>query len=420
MNCAALPPLRTPHYALRTQEKLSLRQRGESFYGFRKGGNHYEQHLQSHLVESKELLRGSVRNRTVPHQVRFGQHRKNRGVTRKTLLALGTACAIVCGGFVNVGAADSTVIVDDKTGTEQTIYTKDGADGAFASKNDVNEAIKTAVDAEANARDTAIKKAVDDEKAAREAKDTELEGKINKNATDIKANADAIAKEKSDREAKDTELDEKITATNSNLAQEIKDREAADTALNTRIDAEAKAREDADKALRDRTTNLEENTGGIKRNTEDTQTTIEGIVKVDNQGNIKDVKNLGAETVTTTGDASIGGKLDVKGNTSLKNTKVDGTLETTGKATFDDDVDVKGSLKVDGTLDVGEISMKNDKLDSDGKQHNSATTITADGMSNNVKVTDKNGKVTESKFTHDETGSNNYAHEGDDSVKYFV
>ena len=62
-----------------------------------------------------------------------------------------------------------------------------------------------------------------------------LDSQVDTNAANIKANADAIAKEKSDREAKDTELDGKITSTDAKLTQEIQDRKDADVAINTKI-----------------------------------------------------------------------------------------------------------------------------------------------------------------------------------------
>ena len=56
--------------------------------------------------------------------------------------------------------------------------------------------------------------------------------------------------------------------------------------------------------------------------------------------------------------------------------------------------------------------MENNKLEAaTGKNHDSATAITADGISNLAKVTDKNGNTTESKFTHNEEGTFNYAKE---------
>jgi len=49
------------------------------------------------------------------------------GVARHALLALGAACAIACGGFVNVGAAD-TVEAQLAGGSTATVYTKEGTE----------------------------------------------------------------------------------------------------------------------------------------------------------------------------------------------------------------------------------------------------------------------------------------------------
>ena len=210
-------------------------------------------------------------------------------------------------------------------------------------------------------------------------KDTELTGKIEA--------------EIANRITSDTALDNKINA-------EIANRITSDTALDHKIDTEIQDRKDAIKATNDRT-------GGIARNLEGTQTTIEGIVKVDNQGNVKDVKNLGAETITTTGNAAIGGALGVTGETTL-----DGALTAKGEATFKDKVSVEKDLTVNGKLNVGEIYLGNNKLEVTGKKHDSATSITADGISNLAKVTE-HGHTTESQFTHNEKGTINYAKDGD-------
>lgn len=209
-------------------------------------------------------------------------------------------------------------------------------------------------------------------------KDTELTGKIEA--------------EIANRITSDTALDNKIDA-------EIANRITSDTALDNKIDTEIQDRKDAIKATNDRT-------GGIARNLEGTQTTIEGIVKVDNQGNVKDVKDLSAETITTTGNAAIGGALGVTGATTL-----DGALTANGEATFKDKVSVEKDLTVNGKLNVGEIYLKNDKLESTGKKHDSATSITADGISNLAKVTE-HGNTTESQFTHNEKGTFNHAKDG--------
>lgn len=207
----------------------------------------------------------------------------------------------------------------------------------------------------------------------------------------------AVEAEKTAREAEDNKLSDRIgtVAVNGNYIE--KDKSVSDNLV--KLDAQAKTNADAIKATNDRT-------GGIARNTEGTQTTIEGIVKVDNQGNVKDVKNLSAETITTTGDAAIGGALGVTGATTLN-----GALTANGDATFKEKVTVEKDLTVNGKLNVGEIYLKNDKLESTGKKHDSATSITADGISNLAKVTE-HGNTTESQFTHNEKGTFNHAKDG--------
>lgn len=361
------------------------------------------------------------------------------------------------------------------------VYTKTDADAKFATSGALTTA-KTELDQK-----------IDNEIANRITSDTALDHKI-----------DA---EIANRITSDTALDHKIDA-------EIANRITSDTALDQKIDKEIQDRENAIKDTNDRT-------GGIARNTEKTQTTIEGIVKVDNQGNVKDVKGLAAETITTSGNADlkgnvilgtntantvtvngnadfneavnmdkgltvtgdttlkgtkVDGKLAVTDDADLKNTKVDGTLITTGEATFQEAVEmdkgltvtngdtklkattvegkltagdaelknttvggtlgvtgdttldgaltakgeakfeknvtVEKDLTVDGKLNVGEIYLENNKLESTGKKHDSATSITADGISNLAKVTEL-GHTTESQFTHNEKGTFNYAKDGD-------
>lgn len=227
-------------------------------------------------------------------------------------------------------------------------------------------------------------------------KDTELTGKIEaeiaNRITSDTALDHKIDAEIANRITSDTALDNKIDA-------EIANRITSDTALDNKIDTEIQDRKDAIKATNDRT-------GGIARNLEGTQTTIEGIVKVDNQGNVKDVKGLSAETITTTEDAVIGGKLGVTGDTTLE-----GALTAKGEAKFEKNVTVEKDLTVDGKLNVGEIYLENNKLESTGKKHDSATSITADGISNLAKVTEL-GHTTESQFTHNEKGTFNHAKDG--------
>ena len=107
-------------------------------------------------------------------------------------------------------------------------------------------------------------------------------------------------------------------------------------------------------------------------------------------------------------DTQVNGKLGVNGDTTL-----DGALTAKGEATFEKNVTVEKDLTVNGKLNVGEIYLENNKLDAaTGKKHDSATAITADGISNLAKVTD-HGHTTESQFTHNEKGTINYAKDGD-------
>lgn len=296
----------------------------------------------------------------------------------------------------------------------------------------VDDQVKTNADAiaqEVTNRDAAVTNAK-----------KELEDKIQTNADNIKNNKDEIARVNGElvktnnyfnaelgktndyfnKELSKTNnhFNTELGKTNAALQAEGKVRAEADAKINTKIgnidDTRTAYVKDANSISQNLTTldeklqNTNDRTGGIKRNTEDTQTTIEERVKVDNQGNVKDVKNLGAETITTTGNATIGGTLGVNGATTLG-----GTLTAKDDAKFEKNVTVDKDLTVNGKLNVDEISMKNDGLDPNGDQHHSATTITADGISNNAKVTDKNGVTTESKFTHDKEGSTTYAYKGD-------
>lgn len=128
---------------------------------------------------------------------------------------------------------------------------------------------------------------------------------------------------------------------------------------------------------------------------------------------------------TTLQKTDVKGALSVTGESSLKNTTVGGTLGVTGATTlsgeltaeknaiFEKDVTVRNDLTVDGKLNVGEISMKNNEL-KNGKKHDSATTITADEISNLAKVTEQ-GNTTESQFTHNEKGTFNHARDGNNA-----
>lgn len=158
--------------------------------------------------------------------------------------------------------------------------------------------------------------------------------------TRAKTNADAIAQETADRKAAIGQL-----AVNGNYIE--KDKNVSDNLV--KLDNQAKANADA-------IVETDKRTGGITRNLEKTQTTIEGKVTVDNSGNVGGVKNLSAETINTTGNATIGGALNVTGESSLKNTTVDGTLTAKGEATFEKKVTMEDNLEVKGTLNTKDVT----------------------------------------------------------------
>ena len=428
-------------------------------------------------------------------------------------------------------AADTALegkINDEKTAREA----KDNAilgrigkvaeDGNYIKKSDTNSVSKNlkALDAQAKINADAIAA----ETVARAAKDTELEGKITKNSQDITNLQGDVTTAQGDitnLNAKDTELEGKIQ-TNANNIQTNKDAIAAEKTARENKDNELanKIQTNADniQANKDAIAATNKRTAGIDRIDATSETTIENNVKVDSIGNVTAKGQLtaydgvytGTGDITTKGDVNAGslnvenashlkgdvtmdnnltvkgdttlkgtkvdGKLAVTDDADLKNTKVDGTLITTGKATFQEavemdkgltvtgdtklkattvdgkltagDADLKntqvggtlgvtgattlsGELKaekdatfeknvtvekdltVNGKLNVGEIYLENNKLDAaTGKKHDSATAITADGISNLAKVTD-HGHTTESQFTHNEKGTINYAKDGD-------
>ena len=386
------------------------------------------------------------------------------GVARHALLALGAACAIACGGFVNVGAAD-TVEVTTTGSSTATVYTKEGVDQALNEKIEgeknarvefdqalnqkiegeknarvefdqalnekiegeknarveFDQALNQKIEGEKNARvefDQALNEKIEGEKTTRFESDQALNQKIEANTTaidDLKTKAtttDAtltnlsghmaaaesdidglqadvstaksdigtlkadVSTAKSDintLKAKDTELSGRIdaeianritsdTALDHKIDAEIANRITSDTALDHKIDAEIANRitsdtaldQKIDKEIQDRENAInatDDRTGGIARNLEDTQTTIEGIVKVDNQGNVKDVNELSAKKITTTDDAVIGGKLGVTGETTLND-----KLTAKGEATFEKNVTAEKDLTVKGTLKTKDVT----------------------------------------------------------------
>ena len=451
------------------------------------------------------------------------------GVTKRSLLASLMALSLLCGGLGVASAVDGTVHVDESStpSTATEVYTTAKVDTLLNGK------ANTSLDNLSDAGKSVIKDTMAGELAKKADKTyvdnaiTAAEGKIGDNTTAIgKLQAkDAelegqINAEKTARENKDNELEGKITTLDGKVTTaqgDINALQAKDTELEGRIHTNEGNIETNKNAI----AATDKRTAGIDRIGATNETTIEKNVTVDNKGNVKAKGNVTAEgklkgegvdagdgAITTTGavnagslnvtdashlkgDVTMDNNLTVKGDTTLKgtkvdgklavtddadlkNTKVDGTLITTGKATFQeavemdkgltvtgdtklkattvdgkltaDEADLKDTkvdgklgvtgdttldgaltakgeakfeknvtvekdLTVNGKLNVGEIYLENNKLESTGKKHDSATSITADWISNLAKVTEL-GHTTESQFTHNEKGTFNHAKDG--------
>lgn len=243
---------------------------------------------------------------------------------------------------------------------------------------------------------------------------------IQTNANNIKKNKDEIARVNGELVKTNNHFNTELSKTNDYFNAELgKTNNHFNTELgktNAALQEEGKVRANADAALANDITATNKRTAGIGRTDTgveaDNQTVIEGKVHFDQNGNVSGVKDLQTDRIHATGgitseglDAG-SGEIQTKGKVSAGDVST-GTLETTGNAT------IGGNLDVNGKLNVGEIYMEHHKQESTGEKYDSATSITADGISNNAKVTDRNGVTTESTFTHDKEGSTTYAYQGD-------
>ena len=261
--------------------------------------------------------------------------------------------------------------------------------------------------------------------------DNSIWGNMKKVDTQVKTNADAIAQEKTDREKaignltedknyikKDknvsdnlVELDKQAKTNADAIAQEKTDRENAIGSLTedknyikkdknvsdnlVELDKQAKANADA-------ITETNQRTHGITRNDIRNETSIEGKVTVDTDGNIK------AEgTITSNGLNAGDGDIKTNGTVSAGNVST-GTLETTGDATIGRDLTVKGTLNTkDVTAETIHISKSEDTVD-----YKSEGSIIGEGgnLSVSNKKTDKITNITEESQLHvNEKGTVNWA-----------
>ena len=159
------------------------------------------------------------------------------GGARHALLALGAACAIACGGFVNVGAAD-TVEAQLAGGSTATVYTKEGTELYVA------EQIRYLTpDGDVLTNRNNI--------AALQTTTTDQGQKIATNTANIANNAAALDT-KADKTYVDTKLDGKADKATTLAGYGINDaytKDATNTAITTKVNKEKNARELKDAEL---------------------------------------------------------------------------------------------------------------------------------------------------------------------------
>lgn len=329
--------------------------------------------------------------------------------------------------------ADKTYVdnaLNDKA-DKADVYSKTDAENTFATKTELTaKADATALAGKANtdlsnlteAGKTAIKTTMTDELAKKADNDTVtvldgrvgvVEGKVAALETTVSDPSNGLVKKVTDLKTKTTQISfdpAKGTIVNGVdfMAQEVDAHGKGLTGVSTLHTTGAATIGGALTAA-----GLDAGTGAITGGSLSVTGEVKGNRVDAGSGEIKTTGVVNAGTLSTAGDATVGGNLSAK-NTEINGTlhatgatTLDGALIANGEATFEKNVTVKKDLTVDGKLNVDKISLKNDEL-KNGKKHDSATTITADEISNLAKVTEQ-GNITESQFTHNEKGTFNYA-----------
>ena len=216
--------------------------------------------------------------------------------------------------------------------------------------------------------------------------DGSIWGNMKKVDTQVGTNTTAIAQEKTDREKAIGNLTE-----DKNYIK--KDKNVSDNLVE--LDKQAKTNADA-------ITETNQRTHGITRDDSRNETSIEGRVTVDTNGNIK------AEgTITSNGLNAGDGDIKTNGTVSAGNVST-GTLETTGDATIGRDLTVKGILN---TKDVKAETIHVSKSE-DTPDHTSKGSIIGEGghlSVSNEKFDKRNNITKESQLNVNEEGTVNWA-----------
>lgn len=236
--------------------------------------------------------------------------------------------------------------------------------------------------------------------------------------------ADAVKAETDARTAADDALSGRITDNANEIARVNQELVNTNTHFNTELgktnaalQAEGQIRANADAALADDIKATNKRTAGIGRTDTgveaDNQTVIEGKVHFDQNGNVSGVKDLQTDTIHANGEITSkglnagDGDIKTSGTVSAGNVST-GTLETTGDATIGRDLTVKGTLNTkDVAAETIHISKSEDTVD-----YKSEGSIIGEGgnLSVSNKKTDKITNITEESQLHvNEKGTVNWA-----------
>ena len=243
--------------------------------------------------------------------------------------------------------------------------------------------------------------------------------------------ADAVKAETDARTAADDALSGRITDNANEIARVNQELVNTNTHFNTELgktnaalQAEGQIRANADAALADDIKATNKRTAGIGRTDTgveaDNQTVIEGKVHFDQNGNVSGVKDLQTDTIYANGEITSkglnagDGDIKTSGTVSAGNVSTD-TLETTGDATIGRDLTVKGTLNTkDVAAETIHISKSEDTVD-----YKSEGSIIGEGgnLSVSNKKTDKRTHITEkSELNVNEKGTVNWATSTDNAT----
>ena len=222
---------------------------------------------------------------------------------------------------------------------------------------------------------------------------------IQTNANNIKINKDEIARVNGELVKTNDYFNSELSKTNNHFNTELGKTNAALQATNKR------------------TAGIERTDTGVAA---DNQTVIEGKVHFDQNGNVSGVKDLQTDTIHATGEIiskglnAGAGEITTTGKVSAGDVST-GTLETTGKATIGGNLDVKGTLNIkDVTAETIHVSKSEDNAD-----YKSEGSIIGDGgkLSVSNEKTDKRTNITEkSELNVNEKGTVNWATSKDNAT----